>query len=125
MNFFLLIVRVLLGVIFLTFGLNGFLDFIPVPPLTDKANNFFLALTNTGYMLPLWKGVEVITGFLLLFNRFVSLALIMITPVLVNIICYHLFLDQGGLVIALPLLVFHIILLVDRRKSLKPILDIK
>jgi uncharacterized membrane protein YphA (DoxX/SURF4 family) len=68
-------VRVLLGLIFLVFGLNGFLKFMPQPPMPDKAGAFMGALAASGYMFPLIKSVEVVAGALLLSNRFVPLAL--------------------------------------------------
>jgi hypothetical protein len=84
--------RVIFGLIFFVFGLNGFLQFLPAPPMTDKAGAFGGALAATGYMFPLIKGVEVIGGALLLSNRFVPLALTLLAPIVVNIVAFHTFL---------------------------------
>src|SRR3954471_10336144 len=67
--------RVLMGLMFFVFGLNGFFNFIPPPakPMPDGAMAFVGALMNTGYMLRLIKGTEVLVGILLLSNRFVPL----------------------------------------------------
>ena len=92
--------RILLGVIFFVFGLNGFLGFIPQPPAPERAAAFMGALAATGYMFPLIKGVEVIGGALLLSNRFVPLALIILAPNVVNIALFHAVLAPGGLGIA-------------------------
>jgi uncharacterized membrane protein YphA (DoxX/SURF4 family) len=67
--------RLLLGGIFFVFGLNGFLGFLPQPPLSDAGGAFLGALAATGYMFPLIKGTEVVAGLLLLGNRFVPLAI--------------------------------------------------
>lgn len=95
--------RLLLGLIFFVFGLNGFFHFIPQPPAPPAAAAFGGALAATGYMFPLIKGVEVATGVLLLAGRFVPLALTLLAPVVVNIVAFHLFLAPSGL--ALPVVI--------------------
>jgi putative oxidoreductase len=69
------IARLGLGLAFLVFGLNGFLQFLPQPPMSGAPADFLGALFVTGYMFPLIKGTEVLAGALLLSNRFVPLAL--------------------------------------------------
>ena len=94
------VVRVLLGLLFAVFGLNGFLNLIP-PPETSQAGAAFLgALANTGYMLPLIKGTELGVGVLLVSGRCVPLALVLLAPVTVNILLFHVVLDPAP---ALPL----------------------
>jgi uncharacterized membrane protein YphA (DoxX/SURF4 family) len=82
-------VRVLLGLIFFVFGLNGFLHFLPQPPLPDRAGAFLGGLMAAPYMFPLIKGTEVVAGLLLLSNRFVPLALALLAPIVVNIVLFH------------------------------------
>src|SRR3954462_1793472 len=81
-RFFPTIGRVLMGLMFFVFGLNGFFNFIPQPkdPVPEKAMAFAGALMATGYMFKLIKGTEVLVGILLLANRFVPLALAFIAP---------------------------------------------
>jgi uncharacterized membrane protein YphA (DoxX/SURF4 family) len=76
--------RLLLGLIFTIFGLNGFLHFIPTPPMSGPAGAFGGAMFATGYLFQLLKGTEVIAGVLLLSNRFVPLALAVLAPVVIN-----------------------------------------
>ena len=76
-----LIARLLLGLIFLVFGLNGFLHFIPMPPPTGAAGQFFAALIATPYWMVIFA-VQVIGGVLLLVNRFVPLALVVLGSVI-------------------------------------------
>ncbi|WP_437682057.1 hypothetical protein [Sorangium sp. So ce131] len=90
------VARVLLGLMLFVFGLNGFLGFIPPPAVPERAAAFLEALTATGYMVPLIKGVEVAAGALLLANRFVPLALVLVAPNVVNIVLFHLVLAPGG-----------------------------
>ena len=102
------IARYLLGTIFLVFGLNGFYTFIPVP----EFHPFMEMLVSSGYIYVV-KAVEVIVGVLLLSNRLVPLALIMITPVVINIVAYHALLDDRNwqitplIVVLLGYLIFH------------------
>ena len=95
--------RVVLGLGFLTFGLNGFLNFLPPAPEPERANAFLGALAATGYMFPLIKGTEVLAGALLLSGRLVPLALVLLAPVLVNILAFHAVLAPAGLVMPLLL----------------------
>lgn len=96
--------RIGLGLVFFVFGLNGLLHFLPQPPLPADAGSFLGALVATGYMLPLIKGTEIAAGLLLLANRFVPLALLLLAPVVVNIVAFHLVLAPPNPVTALVLL---------------------
>lgn len=100
--------RVLLGGIFLFFGLNGFLHFLPSPPLTGRALAFVGGLAASGYFFPLLKGTEIAAGLLLLSGRYVPLALTVLAPIVVNILAFHAFLvpDLGIPLIVLALEVF-------------------
>lgn len=95
-----LIVRILLGLIFVVFGLNGFLNFIPAPPMEGVAGAFIGALISSHYVY-LVCGVQLIAGILLLVNQFVPLALAVLTPVMANILTYHLTMQLNGWPLAL------------------------
>jgi putative oxidoreductase len=93
--------HLIFGAMFLVFGLNGFFNFLPMPPMSDQANAFMGGLAGAGYFFPLLKGVEVICGLALLTRRFVPLALLILAPVVVQILLFHVFLDLAGLPMAL------------------------
>ena len=116
--------RVLVGLVFFVFGLNGFLNFIPPPatPLPDRAMAFLVAMIGTGYLIPLVAGTEVLAGALLLTNRFVPLALILLAPVIVNIVAFHAFLEPSGLVIGLVILALESFLLWSHRHAYQGVL---
>ncbi|HEX3777372.1 MAG TPA: DoxX family protein [Polyangiaceae bacterium] len=116
------IARYLLGLVFFVFGLNGFLHFLPQPPMTGAPLNFIGALIASGYMFPLLKGTEVLMGALLLANRFVPLALTVLAPVLVNIVAFHSFLAPEGLAVPLVLLVAELYLAHSYRDAFAPML---
>ncbi|MGD8376977.1 MAG: DoxX family protein [Acidobacteriota bacterium] len=93
--------QALLGLVFFVFGLNGFLGFLPLPELPEPAGRFLGALAETGYLLYLVKGIEVVAGFLLLIRKFSALALLLLAPGVVNIFLFHAFLAPGGLPLAI------------------------
>lgn len=104
------VARLALGLPFFVFGLNGFLHFLPQPPMSGPPADFAAALFATGYMFPLIKGTEVIASLLLLANRYVPLALAVLAPVLVNIVAFHAFLAPAGLALPIILLALELYL---------------
>ena len=92
-----LIVRILLGLMVLVFGLNKFLQFMPMPPMPEAAGEFMGALVTSGYLMVVVALVEIATGIMLLINRFQPLALLILFPVLLNALLFHLFLAPAGI----------------------------
>jgi putative oxidoreductase len=92
--------RFLLALIFLVFGLNGFLHFIPMPPPSGVAAQFMGAMFVTKYLLFVFA-IQLIGGVLLLINRFVPLGLTLLAPVVVNILLFHSLMAPSGLGLAL------------------------
>ncbi|HEY4329262.1 MAG TPA: DoxX family protein [Phycisphaerae bacterium] len=103
-----------MGLPFLIFGLNLFLNFIPQPagPVPD----FAIALVKTGYMMPLIACTQLLVGALLVINRFVPLALVLIAPFLVNSILFHIFLNLAVLPMAVIFVLLEIYLVWAYRK---------
>ena len=106
-----LIARIILGLIFFVFGLNGFLNFIPQPAvMPEKLMAFTSGLMASGYFFPFLKATEVICGALLLGGVFVPLALIVLAPIILNIFLTHAFLAPDGVILALIIGVLEIYL---------------
>jgi uncharacterized membrane protein YphA (DoxX/SURF4 family) len=125
-RFIPMIARILLGLGFTVFGLNGFLHFIPEPktPMPQGAADFAGAMFKTGYMFQLVAGTQLVAGVLLLLNIFVPLALVLLMPILVNIIAFHLFLAPAPGAFA-PGIVFTLLALYLAwvyRKAYRPLL---
>jgi putative oxidoreductase len=96
MKIVILIARIFLGLISVVFGLNGFLNFLSMGPMpTGLAGQFMGALVLSHYYWVV-AAFQIIGGVLLLVNRFVPLALVLLGPVIVNILCYHVFLNHAG-----------------------------
>ena len=114
--------RVVLGALFLLFGLNGFLGFLPPPQVGEAAGAFLGGLAGAGYFFPLLAGVKVLAGLALLSNRFVPLALVAVAPVVVQALAFHLFLNPEGIVPALVALAGGLVLARAHRASFAPLL---
>jgi putative oxidoreductase len=111
MKYAIIIARVLLGLVFVVFGSNAFLHFIPMPPMAGDAGAVMGALIHSGYVYPI-AALQVLGGLCLLIHpRFVSLGLILLGPVIVNIVLYHIFLDHSGLPIAIVISILALFLL--------------
>lgn len=119
-----LVVRVVYGLGFTVFGLNGFLDFIPRPdtPMPERAMALFTGLMGSGYMMPLIAGTQLVAGVLLLVNRFVPLALALLAPMIVNIVAFHLFAAPEGTVVALVFAAMEVYLAWCYRRVFYPML---
>ena len=112
MKITIVIARFLLGLIFLTFGLNGFLHFIPSPPPTGIAGQFVGALFVSHYLVPIFL-LQIISAVLLLFNRYVPLALTLLAPIIVNILLFHILMLPSGLALALVVAVLWVLVFLN------------
>ena len=93
MTYAVVVIRTLVGLLFLFIGLNYFLHFMdqPKPPGGTDGSAFADILERTGYMRFV-KILEVVGGAMLVSRLFVPLGIVILTPVTVNIICYEIFL---------------------------------
>ncbi|MCB0350732.1 MAG: DoxX family membrane protein [Bdellovibrionales bacterium] len=97
-----IVARIILGLIFFVFGLNGFFHFIPMPAeVPEKIMTFMGGLMSSGFFIPLLKGTEVVCGALLIVGAFVPLALVVLAPIILNIFLTHAFLDPNAFAITL------------------------
>ena len=116
MKVVVLIARLLLGLIFLVFGLNGFLNFLNMGPMpTGLAGQFIGALIMSHYFWVV-AALQIIGGALLLVNRFVPLALVLLGPVVMNILLYHVFLNPSGAVFAILVTVLWFVVFYAKRQ---------
>jgi hypothetical protein len=113
--------RLLLGGIFLVFGVDYVFHFMPELPFTAEGGRYLEALLATGYMFPLIKGVEVTAALLILGGRYAPLGIAVALPVIVNIMLYHLLLDPNGATIAALLVSAEAFLLWRFRSVYRPL----
>lgn len=118
MKIAVMIARILLGLAFFVFGLNGFLHFMPMGPMpTGNAGQFIGALISSHYFVAV-AAVQVIGGALLLIGRYVPLGLVLLGPVIVNILLYHCLMFPKGVGMALLVAVLWFVVAYSRRENL-------
>jgi putative oxidoreductase len=110
------IARYLAGAIFLVMGLNGFLNFIPMPPPGGIAGQFMGALYASHYLWVIFA-FQLLAAVLLLVNRFVPFAVAILAPVIVNILSFHALMAPSGLPVALFVAVLWTLIFVEVRPA--------
>jgi uncharacterized membrane protein YphA (DoxX/SURF4 family) len=116
--------RVLLGLVFFVFGLGALLNWFPAPPpesLPPKLVAFDAAMRGS-YLFTLVKSTETLMGLLLLANRFVPLALVILAPIIVNILLVHMLIAPTGLPVAIVVLALELYLAWVHRRAFAPLL---
>ena len=108
--------RFLLGLIFLVFGLNGFLHFIPMAPPSGIAGQVLGSMFVTKYLLFVFA-IQLFGGVLLLINRYVPIALTILGPIIVNILLFHGLMDPAGLGLAFFVTILWGVVLVSVRSA--------
>jgi putative oxidoreductase len=118
-----IIARVLLGLIFVVFGSNAFLHFLPMPPLPEGLAGLYLkAFLESGYVYVI-GGVQILSGLLLLIGRFVPLGLTLLASVIFNILVFHALLAPQGFGPAIFVTVLELFLLWRYRAAFAGILQ--
>jgi putative oxidoreductase len=117
------VARYLLGLMFVVFGANFFLHFLPQPPLSGSSGEFAVALVKSGFVMQVVKSVEVAAGLLLLFNRFVPLALTLLAPIVVGIVGFHLSLAPAAGAAAYLAFALEIFLAYSYRDAYAPLFE--
>jgi putative oxidoreductase len=117
MKIAILISRILLGLIFLFFGSNAFLHFLPMPTLPSTPAGQFLSAIFASHYVFVIAGLQVIGAILLLVNRYVPLALTILGAIIVNILFYHLLMEPMGLPLAIIVTILWFILFYRYRQN--------
>jgi len=114
--------RILLGLIFLVFSLNHWIKFIPIPnPAGESlAAGFMGAIYSSGF-LTLVKVFELVSAVLLIYGRYVNLALTLLGPIVVNILIFHVMIKQSGHALSVVISVLALVVLIGQKNYLKTI----
>jgi putative oxidoreductase len=111
MKITVLISRILLGFLYLVFGLDYFLHFIPYQPLhTGKAGAFIAGLKGTGYFYPMQKVIQILGGLSLLVNLYAPFSAVVLFPISLNVLLFHTFLVPSGWLMGVTLVVPNLLL---------------
>jgi putative oxidoreductase len=121
MRIAMIIVRTLLGLLFLFASATYFLNLITPPPMEGAIKTFNEGLAASGYFFTLLKGTELVCAILLLTGRLVPLALVILAPIIVNIFMVHFFIERSGLPIAIFVVLAAVFLAYCYREAFKPL----
>jgi uncharacterized membrane protein YphA (DoxX/SURF4 family) len=118
-----MVLRILLGLFVLVFGLNKFIEFLPAPEgMSEGAMTYFGALVNSKTMV-LVAIVEIAAGLALILNKFGALLALILMSVSVNAVLFHAVLDQANIAGALVLLALNIAVLIGYKDKYKALLS--
>ncbi len=117
-----LVTRILLGLIFFISGLNIILHFLPQPPMAGDAGAFATLLGTTHYITVVGL-LQIIAGLLLLVGRYVPLGLVILAPILVNILLFHVLMNPQGIAVGLVATLLELFLLWVYRRSFRSLFD--
>jgi uncharacterized membrane protein YphA (DoxX/SURF4 family) len=125
MKIALIIVRTLIGLMFLLSSIIYFLNLVPQPDLTGNVKIFMDGIAASGYIMPVVKVFEFLCGLAFVSGRFVSLAIVLIFPIALNILLINTLLMPSGLPIAIPLFLGILFLAYAHRENYKSLLAAK
>ena len=115
-----LVARLLLGMVFLVFGLDGLFHFFPLPPMPPPAASFIHTLVEVKLFYAV-KAIELGAAVLLLWGRYLRLALCLLAPIVFNILWFDAVLDPNSLPVAVALLALVATLFWSEREALRPL----
>ncbi|WP_422105777.1 DoxX family membrane protein [Winogradskyella sp.] len=117
-----MVLRILLGIFVLVFGVNKFANFLPMPEMSGDAGAYFGALSSSKTLI-LVAIVEIVAGLALLLNKYGALLALILMSVSVNAFLFHAVLDPGGIGGAVALLVLNIAVLIGYKDKYKDLLS--
>jgi len=122
-NRFTRVLEVILGLALLVFGANGFLQFMPAMEFNNAGSSFLGALFGTGYIFPIMSVVWIIAGLLFVFNRARAFAAILIFPISLNLVLFHLLLDGSNSIFAYIIFLVNVYLIYAYWKVYRPLFN--
>jgi putative oxidoreductase len=125
MKIAVIIVRTLMGLLFLFASIVVLFKLFPQPEQTGNVKIFMDGVNATGYLMPLIKITELVCGLAFVTGRFVPLATVIIAPVIINIFLFHAFVDTAGLPVGIFLVLANAFVAWANWNKYKPLLESK
>ena len=119
------IARILLGLLFVFGGVTGLFQLVAEPEMGEEATAFMGAIMDTGYLWPVIKVTEIVCGLLLILGMFVPLALVVLAPVVLNILLFHVFLEPSGVPVGIVAVLLGLYVAHQHRESFSGVLQRK
>lgn len=118
---FTTILRIILGIGLLIFGLNKFLNYIQLFEMPPAAANFMESLETTGYAFYLVAILEIAVALMLLLKKWVPFALLLLAPLSINVLLFHIFLDVSDIAVAIVMFSLNVLLMYKYWKAYRPL----
>ena len=126
MKIAVIIVRILLGLLLLFASIAVLFNLVQPPSnLPDRAKTFMEGMNASGYLMTLIKVTELVCGLAFVSGFFVPLATVVIAPITINILLYHIFVAPEGLPVAIFMVLANIFLAYANWDKFKPVLEAK
>tara|TARA_B100000795_G_scaffold62548_1_gene42022 strand:- start:1005 stop:1397 length:393 start_codon:yes stop_codon:yes gene_type:complete len=109
--------RILFGLMMANSGLNKFLNYMPIPEMSESAEALMGALGESIYIFPLVAIVELVAGGLIITKKYNALGAILMMPVTINIFLIHIVLNPAGIILSLVLLLINIWVLFENKSK--------
>tara|TARA_B100000780_G_scaffold20210_1_gene13028 strand:- start:1538 stop:1930 length:393 start_codon:yes stop_codon:yes gene_type:complete len=109
--------RILFGLMMANSGLNKFLNYMPIPEMSESAEALMGALGESIYIFPLVAIVELVAGVLIITKKYNALGAILMMPVTINIFLIHIVLNPAGIILSLVLLLINIWVLFENKSK--------
>ncbi len=122
MKIAMVIVRTLMGLLFLFASIVVLFNLVQPPPMTGVPKTFNDGLLSVGYFFPVLKVTELLCGLAFVSGYFVPLATIVIAPIIIHIFLYHLLIDTSGLPVAIFLVLANAFVAYYYRSAYAPLL---
>ena len=116
-------ISILLGLILITFGLNKFFAFMPVVELSAPGLEFMGAFVKVGYGMTIVAIVEIVTGIIIAINKYRALALVILFPVMLNALLFHVFLDPENILPAVLVVGMNLFLMYASKEKYAPLFN--
>ena len=109
--------RILFGFMMVNSGLNKFLNYMPIPEMTESAEALMVALGASIYVLPFVAIVELLAGGLIITKKYNALGAVLMMPVTINIFLIHTVLNPTGIILSLVLLLINLWILIENKSK--------
>ncbi|WP_027420961.1 DoxX family membrane protein [Crocinitomix catalasitica] len=122
-NKILLVLGILLGLMMLNSGLNKFFGFMEMPPLPEDAGSLMMAFAGSGWMIPLIALAEIVGGILFAIPKTRALGAIVLFPIILGILLFHILQAPDGLIMSIILFVINIVVIIDNKEKYLPMIS--
>jgi uncharacterized membrane protein YphA (DoxX/SURF4 family) len=109
--------RIFFGFMMVNSGLNKFLNYMPIPEMTESAEALMGSLVASIYIFPLVAIVELLAGGLIITKKYNALGAVLMMPVTINIFLIHTVLNPTGIILSLVLLLINLWILIENKSK--------